>query len=77
MKPKTIGNIYKYTSVNSAIAIVKSGMVVLNNPRNFNDPFDSLATIDPASDKKTFGLLVNYAVMVGKSPTSPRRGNGM
>jgi hypothetical protein len=63
MKPKTIGNIYKYTSVNSAIAIVKSGMVVLNNPRNFNDPFDSLATIDPASDKKTFGLLVNYAVM--------------
>lgn len=33
--------IYKYSSLDSAIKIIKSGRVLLNKPSEFNDPFDS------------------------------------
>lgn len=52
--------VFKYTSVDSAIKIVKSGSVLLNNPKDFNDPFDCEIQIDENNNKKTFDLVVNY-----------------
>ena len=38
--------IYKYTSLNSAIKILENNAVALNNPQNYNDPFDSVIDFD-------------------------------
>jgi len=53
-------NIYKYTSIDSAINIVKSGKVILNSPKYFNDPFDCEIKINEKNNKKTFDLICNY-----------------
>ena len=50
--------IYKYTSLSSAISILKSGGVVLNNPKNFNDPNDS-SFVQSKKDKKRIEKLKN------------------
>ena len=50
--------IYKYTSLNSAISILKSGGVVLNNPKNFNDPNDS-SFVQSEKDKRKIEKLEN------------------
>ena len=51
-------SIYKYTSINSAIAILKSGGVILNNPKEFNDPNDS-SFVQSEKDKRKIGKLEN------------------
>lgn len=38
--------IYKYTSLKSAIKILESNAVALNNTQNYNDPFDSVIDFD-------------------------------
>ena len=38
--------IYKYTSLKSSIKILGSNAVALNNPQNYNDPFDSVIDFD-------------------------------
>ena len=38
--------IYKYTSMDSAIKIIKSEKVLLNKPTKFNDPFDCSFGLD-------------------------------
>ena len=55
--------IYKYTSVESAISIIKKKSVLLNNPVNFNDPYDCSYSFEPRDKKKTDKLLRNYATM--------------
>lgn len=52
--------IYKYTSLDSAIKIIKSNKVLLNNPSKFNDPFDCSFGLDKQDEKKSFELLFNY-----------------
>lgn len=52
--------IYKYTSIDSAIKIIKSEQVLLNKPSKFNDPFDCSFGIDKEDEKKSFDLLFNY-----------------
>ena len=48
---------YKYTSLSSAIKIIKSGKVLLNKPSKFNDPFDSLPACDNEKIKHSFSML--------------------
>lgn len=36
-----MSKIYKYTSINSALSILKDNRVLLRNPKLFNDPFDT------------------------------------
>lgn len=54
--------IYKYTSINSAIKILKSEGVVLNNPINFNDPSDCSFFQSEKDKKKIDKLLDNYFI---------------
>ena len=54
--------VYKYSSVEDAIKIVKSGGIRLNNPKNFNDPYDSQFEISSEDEKRTLGLIDNYFV---------------
>lgn len=54
--------LYKYTSVETAIRIINAERVLLNNPNNFNDPFDSEIYIDEYERGKAFDLFINFYV---------------
>lgn len=45
--------IYKYTTIKTAITILKAGRILLNNPSVFNDPFDTDLKHDAEDAKKT------------------------
>ncbi len=57
-----MSRIYKYTSLNTAIRILKSGQISLNNPKNFNDPNDCSFIEDPTDAKQAEQLVVDYFV---------------
>ena len=52
--------IYKYSSLDSAIKIIKTSSVLLNAPSKFNDPFDSILEIDENDKAKSLNLIINY-----------------
>ena len=52
--------IYKYTSLESAIKILESNAVALNNPQNYNDPFDSVIDFDDGDIEKSISIVVEY-----------------
>lgn len=53
-------SIYKYCSLSSGIKIIKSGSVLLNNPKYFNDPFDSQIDIDEKDKLNAEKIMINY-----------------
>lgn len=52
--------IYKYTSLKSAIKILESNAVALNNPQNYNDPFDSVIDFDDDDIEKSISIVFEY-----------------
>lgn len=54
--------IYKYTSLSSAIHILRDGGVVLNNPKIFNDPNDCSFVQSKSDKEKIEKLITNYFV---------------
>ena len=52
--------IYKYTSLKSAIKILESNAVALNNTQNYNDPFDSVIDFDDTDIEKSISIVVEY-----------------
>ena len=54
--------IYKYTSLTSALKIISSESVLLNEPIKFNDPFDSKVIIKDEDKERCIGLLYNYSL---------------
>lgn len=52
--------IYKYANINNAIKILKSGKIILTNPLEFNDPFDSELLIKNEDYEKAIELIKNY-----------------
>lgn len=52
--------IYKYTSLKSAIKILESNAIALNNPQNYNDPFDSVIDFDDDDIEKSISIVVEY-----------------
>lgn len=52
--------IYKYTSLESAVAILKSGGVVLSNPKDFNDPNDCSFVQDNKDKVRIEKLITDY-----------------
>lgn len=50
--------IYKYASCEDAIKTIQNNSIVLNNPLNYNDPFDSIIDIDIKDENKTISLLM-------------------
>lgn len=52
--------IYKYTSLESAIKILESNAVALNNPQNYNDPFDRIIDFDDDDVEKSISIVVEY-----------------
>lgn len=55
-----MGKIYKYTSLKIAIKILESNAVALNNPQNYNDPFDSVIDFDNDDIEKSISIVVEY-----------------
>lgn len=53
-------SVYKYCSLETAIMILESNSVILNNPNYFNDPFDSYLIPTKKSENEGFNLLLNY-----------------
>lgn len=58
-----MSKMYKYTSLSSAIKIIKSGKVLLNKPSKFNDPFDCAFSSDEKDEKNSLNLLFNYSAI--------------
>lgn len=52
--------IYKYTSIESAIKILESNAVALNNSQNYNDPFDSVIDFDDDNTEKAISVVVDF-----------------
>ena len=52
--------IYKYANISNAIKILKSGKIILTNPLEFNDPFDSELLIKNEDYEKAIELIKNY-----------------
>lgn len=52
--------IYKYANISNAIKILKSGKIILTNPLEFNDPFDSELLIKEEDNKNAVDLIKNY-----------------
>ncbi len=50
--------IYKYTSYEDALKIIGNNSIVVNNPLNYNDPFDCIIDFDAKDEKKTIDLLI-------------------
>ena len=75
--------IYKYTSLHSAILILKSGGVVLNNPENFNDPNDCSFFDDKKEKIKSGKIIDDYAAykaidhLVSLKEITPRKRDKM
>ena len=55
--------IYKYTSIRSAISILRTKSILLNNPKNFNDPYDCDFVQDKSDYEKCQKLIKDYSVM--------------
>lgn len=54
--------IYKYTSLDSAVSILKSGGVALSNPKDFNDPNDCSFVQDNKDKVKIEKLITDYII---------------
>lgn len=50
--------IYKYTSYEDALKIIGNNSIVVNNPLNYNDPFDCIIDFDVKDEKNTIDLLI-------------------
>ncbi len=55
-----VDKIYKYTSLDSAIKILESNAVALNNPQNYIDPFDSVIDFDDDDIERSISIVVEY-----------------
>lgn len=73
---RTIGKdipLYKYCSIDSAIKILNSSSVLLNEPANFNDPFDSAFAVDKSNIDKAKKLMVNYYIFLELDKLTKRK----
>lgn len=50
--------IYKYISCDDALKTIDNNSVALNNPLNYNDPFDCIIDFKVADENKTIDLLI-------------------
>lgn len=54
--------IYKYCSVESAKSILSNNCVILNNPKKFNDPFDSIIDISKEDEDKSREIVYSFYI---------------
>ena len=55
--------IYKYTSISSAILVLKNKSILLNNPNNFNDPYDCEYNYENEDFERTKKIYLDYLVI--------------
>lgn len=75
-RKRTICNdipLYKYCSIDSAIKILNSSSILLNEPANFNDPFDSAFAVDKSNIDKAKKLMVNYYIFLELDKLTKRK----
>ena len=65
--------LYKYCSSKSGLEIIRKSRVLLSNPSDFNDPFDSIFDIDDSEIKKAKELVLNYEMFKGLYSTFHRK----
>lgn len=52
--------IYKYVRFEDALKIIDNNSVKLNNPNNYNDPFDSTVEIKKIDVQKSYNLILEF-----------------
>ena len=52
--------IYKYLSAENAIKTLRNNSVLLNNPIEYNDPFDCVISPTKEDEEECFKRIVNY-----------------
>lgn len=57
--------LYKYCSIKAGLEIIRKSRVLLSNPSDFNDPFDSIFDIDEKEIEKAKELVLNYEIFKG------------
>ncbi len=64
--------LYKYCLVKPGLEIIRKSRVLLSNPSNFNDPFDSIFDIDEKEINKAKEIILNYEMFKGLYQTFHR-----
>lgn len=57
--------LYKYCSIKAGLEIIRKSRVLLSNPSNFNDPFDSIFDIEEKEVEKAKAIILNYGMFKG------------
>lgn len=57
-----MSSIYKYISLDGAVSVLSNNSVALNNPQNYNDPFDCKVDIDSKDVDKCITIIAEYAL---------------
>lgn len=55
-------SIYKYCSTETSFLILENNKILLNEPRNFNDPYDTNILLDEKDLSKAKDILINYSL---------------
>lgn len=56
--------IYKYVPLESGLNILSNNSVKLNNPQNYNDPFDSIIEFSTKDIEKTKSIIAEYFIIL-------------
>lgn len=64
--------LYKYCSAKAGIEIIRNSRVILSNPTNFNDPFDSIFDITDEDVGESKDIILNYELFKGLYKTFHR-----
>ena len=57
--------LYKYCSIKAGLEIIRKSRVLLSNPSDFNDPFDSVFDITEEEIEKSKAIILNYGMFKG------------
>jgi len=57
-----VSKIFKYCSIDVSTLILKNNEILLNEPKNFNDPYDTNILLDEKDLSKAKDILINYSL---------------
>jgi hypothetical protein len=57
-----VSKIFKYCSIDVSTLILENNEILLNEPKNFNDPYDTNILLDEKDLSKAKDILINYSL---------------
>src|SRR5690554_3679802 len=57
-----VSKIFKYCSLDVSALIIENNEILLNEPKNFNDPYDTNILFDENDLSKAKDILINYSL---------------